>query len=131
MNRCISNETGHIPPVWRKIGESLNHLRNSSLTPLLGFVHSIYESFRRLHGTHPLPRPTDGELAILRVLWTHGPCTVRQAHEVLSRDRDTGYTTVLKMLQIMTEKGLVTREEEGRGHIYAARLGRPRPRSIW
>lgn len=70
----------------------------------------------------PLPRPTDGELAILRVLWTHGPCTVRQAHEVLSRDRDTGYTTVLKMLQIMTEKGLVTREEEGRGHIYAARL---------
>lgn len=71
----------------------------------------------------PLPRPTDGELAILRVLWANGPCTVRQAHEVLSRDRDTGYTTVLKMLQIMTEKGLVTREEEGRGHIYAARLG--------
>lgn len=71
----------------------------------------------------PLPRPTDGELAILRVLWSLGPCTVRQAHEVLNRDRETGYTTVLKMLQIMTEKGLVTREEEGRGHIYQAKLG--------
>lgn len=69
------------------------------------------------------PRPTDGELAILRVLWSLGPCTVRQAHEVLSRDRETGYTTVLKMLQIMTEKGLVTRVEEGRGHIYAAGIG--------
>lgn len=71
----------------------------------------------------PLPKPTDGELAILRVLWSLGPCTVRQAHEVLNAERETGYTTVLKMLQIMTEKGLVTREEEGRGHVYQARLG--------
>ena len=71
----------------------------------------------------PLPKPTDGELAILRVLWSLGPCTVRQAFEVLNRDRETGYTTVLKMLQIMTEKGLVTREEEGRGHVYQAALG--------
>lgn len=71
----------------------------------------------------PLPKPTDGELAILRVLWAHGPCTVRQAFEVLNRERETGYTTVLKMLQIMTEKGLVSREEEGRGHVYEARLG--------
>ncbi|MBS1766535.1 MAG: BlaI/MecI/CopY family transcriptional regulator [Acidobacteria bacterium] len=70
-----------------------------------------------------LPKPTDGELAILRVLWAHGPCTVRQAFEVLNQDRETGYTTVLKMLQIMTEKGLVSREEEGRGHVYEARLG--------
>ena len=71
----------------------------------------------------PMPRPTDGELAILRVLWSLGPCTVRQAHEVLNAEKETGYTTVLKMLQIMTEKGLVTREEEGRGHVYQARLG--------
>lgn len=70
-----------------------------------------------------LPRPTDGELAILRVLWERGPATVRQIHEVMGEDRDVGYTTVLKMLQIMTEKGLVDREEEGRGHIYRARLG--------
>lgn len=70
-----------------------------------------------------LPKPTDGELAILRVLWAAGPSTVRQVFEVLNRDRETGYTTVLKMLQIMTEKGLVSREEEGRGHVYQAQLG--------
>ncbi len=70
----------------------------------------------------PLPRPTDGELAILRVLWDRGPSTVRQVFEVMSEDRDLGYTTVLKMLQIMTEKGLVAREEEGRGHIYRPAL---------
>ena len=66
----------------------------------------------------PPPQPTDGELAILRVLWERGPCTVRQVHEIL--DRDTGYTTVLKLLQIMTEKGLVRRDESQRTHIYAA-----------
>ncbi len=70
----------------------------------------------------PLPRPTDGELAILRVLWDRGPSTVRQVFEVMSADRDLGYTTVLKMLQIMTEKGLVARVEEGRGHIYRPAL---------
>lgn len=69
---------------------------------------------------HPLPKPTDGELAILRVLWDRGPSLVREVFEVMSGERDLGYTTVLKMLQIMTEKGLVTREEEGRGHRYAA-----------
>ena len=69
-----------------------------------------------------LPRPTDGELAILKVIWDRGPCTVRQVYEVLSENRDLGYTTVLKMLQIMTEKGLVNREEQGRGHLYRTRL---------
>ena len=64
------------------------------------------------------PKPTDGELAILRVLWDRGPSTVRQVHETL--DLKTGYTTVLKLLQIMAEKGLVTRDEENRTHIYAA-----------
>ncbi len=71
----------------------------------------------------PLSKPTDGELTILRVLWADGPSTVRQVFEVLNQGRETGYTTVLKMLQIMTEKGLVSRVEEGRGHIYQARLG--------
>ena len=64
------------------------------------------------------PRPTDGEMAILRVLWDHGPATVRQIHERLGRD--TAYTTVLKLLQIMTEKGLVTRDASARTHVYAA-----------
>ena len=69
-----------------------------------------------------LSRPTDAELAILRVLWSRGPSTVRQVHEALSRDRETGYTTVLKFMQIMTEKGLVERDESERTHVYQARF---------
>jgi BlaI family transcriptional regulator, penicillinase repressor len=65
-----------------------------------------------------LPRPTDSELAILRVLWRLGPATVRAVHAELSREQETGYTTVLKLLQIMTEKGLVKRDESERSHVY-------------
>ncbi|HEY0406289.1 MAG TPA: BlaI/MecI/CopY family transcriptional regulator [Pyrinomonadaceae bacterium] len=68
------------------------------------------------------PRPTDSELDILRVLWQRGPSTVREVYETLNRKRPTGYTTVLKMLQIMTEKHLVQRDEEQRAHVYEARL---------
>jgi predicted transcriptional regulator len=68
------------------------------------------------------PRPTDAELAILRVLWERGPSTVRQVHDVLSRDRPAAYTTALKLLQIMTEKGLVRRDDTDRTHVYQARL---------
>ena len=64
----------------------------------------------------PHRKPTDGELAILRVLWTQGPSTVRQVAEALGPD--TGYTTALKLLQIMTEKGLVRRDETTRTHVY-------------
>jgi BlaI family transcriptional regulator, penicillinase repressor len=70
-----------------------------------------------------VPRPTDAELAILRILWERGPSTVRQVHEVLARDRQAAYTTALKMLQIMIEKGLVERDERDRTHVYRARLG--------
>ncbi len=69
-----------------------------------------------------LPRPTDAELSILRVLWERGPSTVRQVHDVLTRDRPAAYTTALKLLQIMTDKGLVRRDETERTHIYHARL---------
>jgi BlaI family penicillinase repressor len=69
-----------------------------------------------------IPRPTDAELAILRVLWERGASTVRQVHESLTPERPTAYTTALKMLQIMTEKGLVRRDESDRTHIYHARL---------
>jgi len=69
-----------------------------------------------------LPRPTNAELAILRVLWRLGPSTVRQVQETLNQDRETGYTTVLKLMQIMTEKGLVDRDETDRSHVYRARL---------
>ena len=65
-------------------------------------------------------KPTDAELSILRVLWARGPSTVRQIAEVMAdAGRETGYTTVLKLLQIMTEKGLVVRDESARTHIYA------------
>ena len=64
----------------------------------------------------PLPKPTPAELDILRVLWRHGPATVRAVHEQLGG----GYTTYLKLLQIMAEKGLVTRSEADRAHIYRA-----------
>ncbi len=70
------------------------------------------------------PRPTDGELEILRVLWERGASTVRQVHETLEARRPAGYTTVLKLLQIMTEKGLVRRDESERAHIYEARVPR-------
>lgn len=62
--------------------------------------------------------PTPAELGILRVLWEQGPSTVREAHESLSRERDLGYTTVLKTMQIMVEKGLLKRSERGRAHVY-------------
>jgi predicted transcriptional regulator len=62
-------------------------------------------------------KPTEAELDILRALWARGAATVRDLHEALSA-RGTGYTTVLKTLQIMTEKGLVEREEAGKAHIY-------------
>ena len=66
-------------------------------------------------------RPTDGELAILGVLWARGPSTVRDVHEALAAARETGYTTTLKLMQIMAEKGLVTRDDSARTHVYAAR----------
>jgi len=69
-----------------------------------------------------LPRPTDTELAILRVLWARGPATVRHVHEALAEGRDTGYTTTLKIMQIMAEKGLVTRNESERTHVYSTKL---------
>lgn len=63
-------------------------------------------------------RPTDRELTILRILWDNGPSTVRQVNETMNEDEDTGYTTTLKLMQIMTEKGLVVRDESGRQHVY-------------
>ena len=67
-------------------------------------------------------KPTEGELAILSILWSQGPCTVGQVQEALNKERDTGYTTALKLLQIMTEKGLVVRDESKRAHVYRAKF---------
>lgn len=65
-------------------------------------------------------RPTESELEILQVLWSEGPCSVRRVNDILNKERETGYTTTLKMMQIMLEKGLVSRNTETRSHIYAA-----------
>ena len=67
-------------------------------------------------------KPTSTELDILRVLWERGPSTVREVHEVLARSKPIGYTTVLKLLQIMTAKGTVRRNEQERAHVYEAFL---------
>lgn len=67
-----------------------------------------------------LPRPTEAELEILQALWERGACTVREVHEVLHARSGTGYTTALKQLQIMHDKGLVERDESRRAHVYRA-----------
>ncbi|MDP7592047.1 MAG: BlaI/MecI/CopY family transcriptional regulator [Litorilituus sp.] len=65
-------------------------------------------------------KPTEAELTLLNILWKIGPATVRQVHETVSATQKTGYTTVLKILQIMHEKSLVIRDESNRAHVYAA-----------
>jgi len=67
-----------------------------------------------------LIKPTETELEILQILWEHGPSSVRDVHEILSAQRETGYTTTLKLMQIMLDKGLVKRNAESRSHIYEA-----------
>ena len=67
-------------------------------------------------------KPTESELEILRVLWERGKATVRDVHEELSKTKDAGYTTTLKLMQIMYEKGLLTRVEDARSHVYEAKV---------
>ena len=69
-----------------------------------------------------VPKPTDAELSILRVLWRRGACTVRDVWEQLNPEQGTGYTTVLKIMQIMFEKGFLERDERNRSHVYHARV---------
>lgn len=68
----------------------------------------------------PLPAPTDAEYEVLRVLWDRGASTVREVHDAISADKDVGYTTVLKQMQVMHRKGLVKRSERFRSHVYQA-----------
>lgn len=77
---------------------------------------------RKPENRSQLPEPTGAELDLLQVLWKQGPCTVRQVHDVLQRDNPVAYTTVLSILQIMFQKGLVTRDDSERAHVYAAAL---------
>ena len=66
------------------------------------------------------PAPTNAELEILGILWENGPQTVKQIHEITRASRDVGYTTILKLMQLMTEKGLLERDESERSHVYVA-----------
>jgi len=74
------------------------------------------------NATSSLPRPTEAELELLRILWEKQPATVREIYDALNEERASGYTTVLKMLQIMTAKGLVVRDEANRAHVYRAAI---------
>ena len=67
-------------------------------------------------------KPTDAELAILQVLWRLGPCTVREVNDELSKEKEVGYTTTLKLMQIMTEKKLLIRDSSSRTHVFAANV---------
>ncbi len=75
-------------------------------------------------------KPTDAELEILHLLWQLGPSTVRTVNDRLNQHRDVGYTTSLKMMQIMHEKGIVTREEDGRTHLYTAAIAESDTQSV-
>jgi BlaI family penicillinase repressor len=80
------------------------------------FPYFYYEKFRIML------RPTESELEIMQVLWEHGPLTVRQVNDLLNRQRRVGYTTTLKIMQIMTDKGMLTRDTGQRSHIYSPAL---------
>ena len=73
-----------------------------------------------------LPQPTPAELDILQVLWRQGPCTVRDVHEALRDQHPVGYTTILKLLQIMAEKGIAVRDASARSHVYRAAVSEDR-----
>jgi BlaI family transcriptional regulator, penicillinase repressor len=70
-----------------------------------------------------IQKPTESELEILQILWQNGPSSVRFINEELAKQRDIGYTTTLKLMQIMFEKKLLSRTEEGRYHLYKAEIG--------
>lgn len=74
-------------------------------------------------------KPTDSELQILQVLWNQGPSSVRHVNDILSQQKETGYTTTLKLMQIMTEKGYVTRDTTNRTHIYIPAIEQDATRS--
>lgn len=78
----------------------------------------------RKSGQDGLPKPTQAELSILRILWDRGPSTVRDVHEILSRNVKTGYTTALKLLQVMHGKHLVDRDDSERAHVYKAAMSK-------
>jgi BlaI family transcriptional regulator, penicillinase repressor len=80
----------------------------------------VYEIIRNVMAKYNTPRPTESELEILQVLWQHGPSPVRFVNDELNKQREVGYTTTLKLMQIMVDKGLAARNTDSRTHIYSA-----------
>ncbi|UOR05647.1 BlaI/MecI/CopY family transcriptional regulator [Hymenobacter aerilatus] len=78
----------------------------------------------------PIPKPTESELEILQVLWQQGPSTVRFVNDELNRKREVGYTTTLKLLQLMLDKGLVLRDDDARTHVYRAAVRQEETQSL-
>jgi predicted transcriptional regulator len=76
--------------------------------------------YKRIPMSRKIPKPTDAELEILQILWAKGPSTVRTVNELLNKKREVGYTTTLKLMQIMADKGLAKRNTDSRTHIYEA-----------
>ena len=107
---------------WPLVGASGSRTQREAASATKNFVDTtkLIVDTARMARRNFISRPTDAELDILRVLWARGPSTVRQVHDVLSANRDFAYTTTLKLLQLMTEKGVAMREEDGRVHLYRA-----------
>ena len=102
-----------------EMGRSGNDLRRFSLTITKCFVYRLDIMTK---ASESVPRPTEAELELLRILWGKEPATVREIYDTLNHERPSGYTTVLKLLQIMTSKGLVLRDEANRAHVYRAAI---------
>jgi len=106
--------------IYENIRTKNLEIRNHSYT----FATKLFVDTYSMNNKPPIKmRPTDSELEILQVLWQQGPCTVRQVNDRLAENKDVGYTTTLKLMQIMHEKNLLTRLEESRSHVYEAAVG--------
>jgi BlaI family penicillinase repressor len=113
ISRLLSSKIG--------IGRHISRHTNNFVDIRINSYDARRVTSRSLATEHvPPPLPTDAEIAILAVLWRHGASTVREVHEALGKD--SGYTTTLKLMQLMFEKGLVVRNERYRSHLYEARL---------
>ncbi len=115
----VDKENSYFPSeeIIIEIFESLNNnIRKLSYIIWIYEINRISLSLRNIS----YMKPTESELEILNILWAKGPSTVRVVHEELSKEKDAGYTTTLKLMQIMHKKGLLNREEEQRSHIYTS-----------
>ena len=89
-------------------------------------INRIFELNFQIMSAPKMIKPTESELEILQILWTKGLATVREVHEELAQSKDVGYTTTLKLMQIMNEKGIVRRDDSMRTHVYQAAVNKER-----